>query len=111
MAARTHMAARGYSPATIRSGRHAAAQLATGWPTAGSPGPRRSHARSWNATGGTCPTNRQPGGQPLLAASQAQRLQAIRPFFTWSASRRLIITDPAAVLELPVRPAGCRGPR
>lgn len=100
----THMAARGYSPATIRSRRHATAQLVIWLADRGISRPAEVTREVLERYQRHLFYYRQPSGQPLLTASQAQRLRAIRPFFAWAASRRLIIADPAAVLELP-RPA------
>jgi integrase/recombinase XerD len=44
---------------------------------------------------------RQPNGRPLSFASQAQRLMPVRLFFRWLARRNLILSNPAADLELP----------
>lgn len=98
------MAARGYTAATIRTRRHAAAQLAL-WLA------ERSITRPADVTREVLEAyqrhlhyHRKPDGQPLLAASQAQRLSAVRPFFAWAAARRLILASHAAALELPRPP-------
>lgn len=100
----THMAARGYAPATIRTRRHATAQLAAWLADRGVTRPAEVTREILEACQRHLYHYRKPGGQPLLAASQAQRLRAIRPFFAWAAFRRLILASPAAALELPRPP-------
>lgn len=46
---------------------------------------------------------RRPNGRPLSFASQQQRLIALRMLFQWLARRNLILSNPAADLELPRR--------
>ena len=100
----THMAVRGYSPATIRTRRHATAQLTLWLAGRGISRPGSVSRETLERYQRHLFYYRQPDGQPLLAASQAARLRAIRPFFAWAARRRLILADPAAGLELPRTP-------
>lgn len=100
----TWMAARGYAPATIRTRRHATAQLAAWLADRGITRPADVTREVMERYQRHLFFYRQPDGQPLLTATQAQRLQAIRPLFAWAARRRLILADPAAVLELPRPP-------
>jgi integrase/recombinase XerD len=101
----THMAARGYSPATIRTRRHATAQLAAWLAERGITRPADVTREVLERYQRHLFYYRRPDtGQPLLLASQAQRLQAIRPLFAWAARRKLITADPAGVLELPRPP-------
>ncbi len=97
----THMTARGFAPATIRSRRHATAQLALWLADRGISRPAEVTREVLERYQRHLFYYRQPNGQPLLLASQASRMRAIRPFFAWAASRRLILADPAASLELP----------
>lgn len=100
----TWMAARGYSPATIRTRRHATAQLAAWLGERGITRPSGVTRQILERYQRHLFFYRQPNGQPLLTASQAARLIAIRPLFAWAAARRLILSDPAAALELPRPP-------
>ena len=100
----THMAARGYSPATIRTRRHATAQLASWLADRGITRPAEVTREVLERYQRHLFFYRKPDGQPLLTATQAARLTAIRPLFAWAVSRRLILTDPAAALELPRPP-------
>jgi integrase/recombinase XerD len=100
----TWMAARGYSPATIRTRRHATAQLAAWLAERGITRPAEVTREVLERYQRHLFFYRKPDGQPLLTASQAGRLQAIRPLFAWAARRRLIVADPAAALELPRPP-------
>ena len=100
----TWMAARGYSPATIRTRRHATAQLALWLSERGITRPADVTREVLERYQRHLFFYRKPDGQPLLTATQAARLQAIRPLFAWAARRKLITADPAAALELPRPP-------
>jgi integrase/recombinase XerD len=100
----TWMAARGYAPATIRTRRHATAQLAFWLAERGITRPADVTREVLERYQRHLFFYRQPDGQPLLLSTQAARLTAIRPLFAWAARRRLILSDPAAALELPRPP-------
>ena len=45
-----------------------------------------------------------PNGEPLGFATQLQRLQSVRAFFSWLSKNHYLLYNPAADLELPKTP-------
>jgi integrase/recombinase XerD len=97
----TDLAARGYSPATVRNRRHQLAQLAAWLGDRGVSRPVEVTRPMLVRYQRHLFHYRKANGEPLSFHSQAQRLLPIRAFFKWAVKNNHVLSNPASEIELP----------